>query len=268
MSLRSILRKMLSRPKTDMDKLIAKAAQTDRFQKQEFVFRGLNLQVTDLASVAWQLKEFFEDGRMNFKSSSAKPVIYDCGANVGVSVLFYKSRYPDSIIKAFEPDPEIFSCLKNNMQNNKITGVELVNKAVWNTNDGVSFGQEGADGGSVFFEGNKITLPSVRLKELLQKEEKVDLLKIDIEGAEMEVLMDCQTELKKVQYLFVEYHSWINQKQELDKLLKILTENGFRYYIHSIGDVLKQPFVEQKFSNGLDVQLDIHAINERYKKQG
>lgn len=265
MSLRSIVRKILSRPKTDVDKLIAKAAITERFQKQEFDFRGMHLQVTDLASVAWQLKEFFEDGRMNFKSSSAKPVIYDCGANVGVSILFYKSLYPNAIIKAFEPDPKVFACLKSNMENNQVKDVELVNKAVWNSNDGVSFGQEGADGGSVFFEGNKVTLPSVRLKELLQREEKIDLLKIDIEGAEMEVLNDCQSELKKVQYLFVEYHSWLNQKQELDKLLNILTENGFRYYIHSIGDVLKQPFVEQKFPNGLDVQLDIHAINERYK---
>ena len=264
--LKTIIKKMLSRPKTDTEKLLAQANEFGRFKEHEFSFRGMRLKVTDFVSVAWQLKEFFDDGRMNFRSDSECPVIYDCGANIGVSILYYKQLYPKAIIKAFEPDPKVFSCLKNNMENNKVSGVELINKAVWNTNDGVSFGSEGADGGSVFYEGNKITLPSIRLKELLEKEAKIELLKIDIEGAELEVLVDCMSELKKVKYLFLEYHSWISSKQQLDVLLKILADNGFRYYIHSIGEVLKQPFVEQQFSNGMDVQLDIHAINEHYKR--
>lgn len=264
--LRTIVKKILSKPRTDTQKLLAQASEFDRFKEHEFVFRGMQLQVTDFISVAWQLKEFFDDGRMNFKPASENPVIYDCGANVGVSILYYKKMFPQSIIKAFEPDPKIFNCLKKNMAKNTVSGVELINKAVWNTNDGVSFGSEGADGGSVFYEGNKTMLPSIRLKELLQKEEKIDLLKIDIEGAELEVLKDCEMELKKVNYLFVEYHSWINNKQQLDELLRILTDKGFRYYIHSIGEVLKQPFVKQEFAGGMDVQLDIHAINEHFKK--
>lgn len=262
---RAIIKKILFRPKTDTEKLVAQANEYGRFKEHEFSFRGMKLKVTDFVSVAWQLKEFFDDGRMNFIANTQKPVIYDCGANVGVSILYYKMLYPEAIIKAFEPDPKVFSCLKKNMENNRISGVELVNKAVWNNNDGVSFGSEGADGGSVFYQGNKITLPSIRLKELLQKEQKIDLLKVDIEGAELEVLVDCETELKKVKYLFLEYHSWISSKQQLDVLLKMLTDNGFRYYIHSIGETLQQPFVEQQFSNGMDVQLDIHAINEHYK---
>ncbi len=259
--MRSFVKKILSAPKTDTEKLLFEASKFPRFQKHEFIFREMKFVVTDFISVAWQLKEFFDDGRMNFNSDSETPVIYDCGANVGVSVLYYKKLYPKSIIKAFEPDPEIYKCLKSNLIENSIFDIQLFDMAVWNSNNGVSFGSEGADGGSVFFKKNKITLPSVRLKELFEKEERIDLLKMDIEGAELEVLLDCKAELKKIKFLFVEYHSWIHNDQELDVLLKMLTDNGFRYYIHSIGEILKQPFIEQGFTNKMDVQLDIHAIN-------
>lgn len=264
--MRSLVKKILFPPKTDTEKLIAKATNYKRFQEHKFVFRGMKLQVTDFISVAWQLKEFFDDGRMNFKSGSAQPIIYDCGANVGVSILYYKKLYPKAIIKAFEPDPKVIHCLKENLKQNAVSDVELFEKAVWINNNGVSFGSEGADGGSVFFEANKISLPSIRLKELLEKESRIDLLKMDIEGAELDVLLDCKNELKKIDYLFVEYHSWLGNQQQLDLLLKTLSDSGFRYYIHSIGDVLKQPFIDQTFSNGMDVQLDIHAINVRTKK--
>jgi FkbM family methyltransferase len=265
MSLRSIVRRIVSRPKTDTEKLIHEASHADRYRRHSFTYRGMKLTVTDFISVAWQLKEFFDDGRLAFKSDSPSPVIYDCGANVGVSVLYFKQLFPKANITAFEPDTQVFTCLQQNLADNNITGIQLHNKAVWKNADGILFGSEGADGGSIYFEGNKVQLPSVRLKDMLAIEQRVDLLKMDIEGAEVEVLKDCGAELKKVQYLFVEYHSWINEEQKLDDLLKLLRENGFRYYIHSIGETLKAPFVMRESSNGMDIQLDIHAINEGVK---
>lgn len=262
MSFRSLVRKVLSRPKTDTEKLIAEASKAPRYQNHTFHYRGMDFAVTDFISVAWQLKEFFDDGRLAFQTKSEAPVIFDCGANVGVSVIYFKKLFPQAKIKAFEPDPKVFACLTENLKLNNISNVELINKAVWNSNDGVSFGSEGADGGSIFFEGNKVSLPSVRLREMLAAEKKIDLLKMDIEGAEVDVLKDCGSELKKVKYLFVEYHSWISSEQRLDELLNLLKENGFRYYIHQIGEIVNAPFMERKFTNGMDIQLDIHAINE------
>jgi FkbM family methyltransferase len=262
MSLRSAIRSILSRPKTDTEKLIHEASQAPRYRKHSFSYRGMKFSVTDFISVAWQLKEFFDDGRLEFRSSATAPVIYDCGANVGVSVLYFKKLYPQAKIKAFEPDPKVYACLQQNLKDNGIEGVQLHNSAVWKNADGISFGSEGADGGSVYFEGNKIQLPSVRLKDMLATEQSIDLLKMDIEGAEVEVLNDCASELKKIRYLFVEYHSWINEEQKLDELLRLLRANGFRYYIHQIGETLNAPFMKREFSNGMDIQLDIHAIHE------
>jgi FkbM family methyltransferase len=263
---RSFIKKLLSAPLSDTAKMLEQASSFGRFRPHDFTFRGMRLSVTDFPSAAWQLKEFFDDGRMNFKADTGSPVIFDCGSNVGISVLYYKKLYPNAVIRAFEPDPKVFACLRKNLSANNITGVELNESAVWIRNEKLQFGSEGADGGSVFYEGNKITVDAKRLKDLLQAEKSIDLLKMDIEGAEVDVLLDCADELKKVKNLFVEYHSWAANPQELDKLLKLLSDNGFRYYIHSIGEVLKQPFISQRFSNGMDIQLDIHAINGGTKK--
>ena len=261
--IRSIYHKIFPPPRTDIESLIDQARSFPRYTEHQFCFREMTLNVTDFISVANQLKEYFIDGRMNFESEIVSPVIYDCGANVGVSVMFYKKLFPLAIIKAFEPDPKVFKCLQQNMQQNKISDITLIDKAVWINNDGVEFGSEGADGGSVFFAGNKVFLPTVRLRDMLVSETRIDLLKMDIEGAEVEVLNDCKDQLNKIKYLFVEYHSWKNQPQQLDQLLSNMTEQGFRYYIHSIAEENKKPFIQKMTKNPMDIQLDIHAINDR-----
>ena len=251
---------------TEIDALISKAIQFKRYTHTQIIFQKMIFNVTDMLSVAYQLKEYFVDSRMNFKTKNANPIIIDCGANVGVSVTYFSKLYPLSKIIAFEPDPQVVDMLKKNIEANNIKNVEVHEKAVWINNDGIEFGLEGADGGSIYFESTqKIKIPSVRLKDILSKYTEIDFLKIDIEGAEVAVIDDCEDELKKINYLFVEYHSWINNTQQLNKLLESLTQNNFRYYIHSIGNQSVKPFTEINSYNGMDVQLDIYAINTSYK---
>jgi predicted O-methyltransferase YrrM len=54
-----------------------------------------------------------------FNSLITKPLILDCGANVGVSVLYFKRLYPDAEIIAFEPDEDVFAILKQNYEESK-----------------------------------------------------------------------------------------------------------------------------------------------------
>ena len=86
------------------------------------------------------------------------------------------------------------------------------------------------------------------------------LLKIDIEGAEYEVLKDCSSELFRVKKIFIEYHSWNNSEQRLSEILAILEENKFRYYIEDIGK-RKHPFIE----NGKDLKMDLQLNIFGYK---
>lgn len=52
------------------------------------------------------------------------PVIVDCGANIGFSVLYFKRLHPRARIVAFEANPRAFRLLKHNVSNNSLEQVE------------------------------------------------------------------------------------------------------------------------------------------------
>jgi len=219
-------------------------------------FLGLCFDVPDVQSFIWQFKEIFVDEIYKFEITETEPVIYDCGANIGMSVVYFKRLYPNAKIKAFEADPIITQYLQNNLSKNNINDVEIINSAVWVNYDGVEFSIEGADGGSIYGNANKIKIPSIRLKDFIEEESKIDMLKIDIEGAEYEVLKDCKDSLDRVQNIFIEYHSWNNNKQRLSEILNIIENNGFRYYIENITK-RNSPFINRAEQNLMDLQLNI-----------
>jgi FkbM family methyltransferase len=222
-------------------------------------FLSYTFDVPDLPSFIWQFKELWTDEIYKFQSTTEKPIIFDCGANIGMSCLYFKTLFPNAKIKAFEADPMIANILERNLSKNGINDIEIINKAVWIDNNGIEFGSEGADGGSINSSDNKIQIDSIRLKDLLEDEVKIDLLKIDIEGAEYHVLKDCSNSLNNVEKLFVEYHSWNNEHQKLSEILEIFERNGFRYYIEDIAK-RKQPFINHAKEQNMDLQLNIFGV--------
>ena len=124
---------------------------------------------------------------------------------------------------------------KENIKKNNINNIEIINKAIWIDNDGIEFNSEGADGGSIYGNLNKkIRVKSVRLRDLLKIKDGIDMLKMDLEGVEVDILNDCKDMLKNIKNIFVEYHSWNDQRQRLNELLEVLSKNNFRYFIKSI----------------------------------
>lgn len=218
-----------------------------------------NLDVVDALSFIFQFKHIFVNKMYHFQTSNPQPLIYDCGANVGLSVLYYKKYFPGSRIKAFEADSDIASTLVQNLKRNSIKDVVVVNKAVWIDNNGVDFSADYADGGSIYNEGNKIKVESIRLRDLIASEEKIDLIKINVEGAELDVIPDCDGVLNKADNLYIEYHSFPKMEQKLDVILNVLKRNGFRYYIQNIVSPNAIPSKEQLMAEELDLQLHIFA---------
>lgn len=255
--IRGLISRLLHGAPSEEARLLTTASRTPRFSPRTFTYRGYSLKVTDMLSVAWQIQEFFVEERLKFTARDVPPVIVDCGANVGMSVLYQRSVHPSARIICFEPDPKVYACLEENLRVNGIQGVECRREAVWINNEGVTFASEGADGGSISDKGEQVV--SVRLRDVLQQLPVVDLLKIDIEGAETDVLLDCDGHLANVRNLYVEYHSMRSEPQRLHDLLNLLQRNGFRYYIHRIGVHHQQPFVELE-PGVMDMQLDIHAV--------
>lgn len=231
-----------------------------RFVARAFKFNGIKIFAPDTLSFIWQYKEIFADESYRFLTESSDPIIYDCGANIGTSCIYFSKSYPSAKIKAFEPDPNIVQTLLTNLKENNLNNVEVFNKAVWINNDGISLSLEGADGASMYSTSNQAKVSSIRLKDLLEKESKIDLLKVDIEGAEYEVIKDCRNSLSSVKNIFIEYHSFANNKQNLSEILLILEENKFRYFIKPVSD-REMPFINKKnkFNPDIDLQLNIYG---------
>lgn len=244
----------------EMMRLFFRYGNAPRYRPTQVRFGKHQFAVPDAFSFLWQFKEIFVDEFYRFDTSENQPVIFDCGANVGSSVLYFKKIHPQARIVAFEADEQIAQYLHKNIQQNSIEGVEVIEKAVWTNDEGVNFGSEGADGASIFAEQNQRIVPSTRLRDWILREPRIDFLKIDIEGAETAVLPDCADALGHVQNLFLEYHAYLGQPQELGILLNILTKSGFRYYIDT-NQHRRAPFVNQQYrDNGtMDLQLNIFA---------
>jgi len=221
---------------------------------------GVKIKYVDSASFLFIYEELFKKKIYKFNTSNKKPYIIDAGANIGLSIIYFKELYPNSEIIAFEPDENVFEALEHNIKMMKYSDVKLVKKALWNSETTLNFMVEGADGGRVAVKGDidrVVKVETVTLREYLNR--KVDLLKIDIEGAEISVLESCNDLLSNVDRIFIEYHSFVNREQELHRLLLMLTAAGFRYNIQQIGIFSPNPFVQINQSLCMDNQLNIFA---------
>lgn len=208
------------------------------------------------------LKEIFAD-KCYDQSLPEDAYIIDCGSNIGLSILYLKSIAPEANIIGFEPDEANYALLKKNIQENRLENITLHQAAVWTANTELSFEVTGSMGSAISLDNkeNTIKVKGLRLKDFLSK--KVDFLKIDIEGAEYEVMKDISDSLHYVRNLFVEYHGTYKQNNELLEILDILHKNGFSFYIKEAASVYDRPFVPEK--NGewnYDVQLNIFCRRE------
>ncbi|MBP9863848.1 FkbM family methyltransferase [Patescibacteria group bacterium] len=234
-----------------------------RFTTGETVLFSKKITIADGPSFVSMYKELFEHEIYKFSSNTDHPVIIDCGANIGLSVIYFKRLFPEAKITCFEPDPRIFKILQSNIAAFGLREIHAEQKAVFNKEIDLQFYAQGGDGGRLAnsSENNKtIIVSAVRLREYLH--EKIDFLKIDIEGAEAEVIEDCADLLANVDNLFVEFHSFDGQEQHLDTILRAIHNAGMRYYIHPIGIQSAHPFYEKKTYEGSDMQLNIFACRK------
>jgi FkbM family methyltransferase len=208
-------------------------------------------------------REILLDEIYKFEPRSENPLIIDCGANMGVSILYFARTYPTAKIIAFEPEKEIFDVLQKNVDSYGSHNIELNNKAVWSSETELEFTTDRGMGGSVtnmYSNQTPIKVQTVRLADYLQQ--PIDFLKLDIEGAEYPVLKDCEPFLRNVSHLFVEYHSFINQEQKLEEILEMMKRAGFRYHLKQSFS-RQRPFVDTILScENMDMAITIFAYRE------
>jgi FkbM family methyltransferase len=136
------------------------------------------------------------------------PVMVDAGANVGYSSIFLRDQYPDAIVIAIEPDRQAYEMLISNCAG--LDQIMPVYGALWSQDGEVALvNNESPSWARAVSDGRGV--PSVSLPGLLAKWPRTELLmlKMDIEGAELEATRDCGKVLKDVPCIIVEPHDFM-----------------------------------------------------------
>jgi len=218
---------------------------------------GYSIYVNDGQNVYMQFKDIFVHRIYHFTADRADPLILDCGGNIGMAVLYFKGVYPRSRIISFEPDPVIFPYLRDNVGNNGLSDVTLVQGAMASREGQMALYSDGkygsclAEYGSPEVSGgyNEYQVPCVRLRNYLKG--PVDFLKMNIEGAEWEVLADSEDSLRQVREMVIEYHHLPGLPRTLHKILELLDRQGFEYLINDF-DTQTNGAVQPPFSLSAD----------------
>lgn len=238
-----------------------------RHREQVLRINNVKWKIPDVASFLAMYKEIVLKQIYLFskKDNNGNGIIIDFGANVGVSLYYFSKKYPNFDIYAFEADPFIFEYLKYNVKQFDNGHIHLFNQAVSDKNGRMEFFSEKSDAGHlVLFDkdstsdlSNIISVECIDANAFLSRFSSIDMLKIDIEGAERFVLPAIKTQLSLVDNLFFEYHSEANNSQCLVDLLEEL-KGVFRIYINT-GFCPKNPLYQIDSYYGFDSELNIFA---------
>jgi FkbM family methyltransferase len=201
----------------------------------EFTISG-----TSYKEILYLFREIFMEYQYSFTPKNKKPKILDCGANIGMAVIFFKRMYPDCFIIAFEPNPEVFKLLKKNINENNLRNIEIYNRALSFNKSSVNFYIDSENTLISSLDSNRgggsvIKVESDRLSDYTRNE-IFDLAKIDVEGSEGEIVRDLDEtrSINRIHQYIVEYHHNIkNASGNLSSFLKVFEANGFDYNLKS-----------------------------------
>ena len=142
-------------------------------------------------------------------------VFLDIGANIGSVSLyvdnFNKVRNEDNKIKVYsvEPEPNNLSLLKENIKNNPTENITVINNAIWHEQKTVSITNQG--GNSSIIDGSypeSVQVLAITIQNFidLYNIDEIDVAKIDIEGAEFDLIINTPPEtLAKIKYITLEF---------------------------------------------------------------
>lgn len=165
-------------------------------------------------------------------------VVLDVGSNIGEVLLNMAKVNPDGRIYGFEPVKSTFDKLQKNVSLNSFSNIYLNQLAVSDTNETVYYqAKEGHSGGTMMSKESKINSPNfIEAMTLdnfaeLNLIEKIDFIKVDIEGFEMNFIKGALQTLKKHKpsiFIEVDHDKLIRQNSSPEELLSILKSIGYK----------------------------------------
>jgi FkbM family methyltransferase len=205
--------------------------------------------------------EVFTQGSYYFETEVARPRIIDAGAHIGLSTFYFKKLYLGAQIIAIEPNPHSFTLLEKNIFENQLEDVETHQVALSAQPGATSFFYDMSDdkweSTASFLKGawtgsqqsQEIQVHTQTLDTFIT--ETIDFLKMDIEGAEQEVLFATKEKLQLVRHMIVEFHPIAGNS--IEKLSQFLKDLHFELKFWKKGQE-----IQPKYTKGL---FYIEAIN-------
>lgn len=176
----------------------------------------LRLKTTDIDTY----RQVFIKNDYDYEGIVSPKFILDAGANVGLASIYFAHKFPEARIVAIEPEETNFSLLKKNTSPySTITPLQV---ALWNVSEEVQLIDPGkgkwgfrtvssnpnSNTSRLCYAVRGMTVDEIMLE---QGVDYIDILKIDIEGAEKEVFADAAKWIDKVGLLIIELHERYKQ---------------------------------------------------------
>ncbi len=155
-------------------------------------------------------------------------VIIDVGAGLGDFSILCAKKFTDAKIIAFEPNPEQYKLLRENIKINKVRNVQTYNLAVGTKSSyDLYLAPSSVHSSTIELPKTKkiTTVQGTRLDKYINS--KVDFLKIDCEGAEIDILKSISPQkMKLIKKIAAEYHNYIINNED-KKIMEILKRHEF-----------------------------------------
>lgn len=161
--------------------------------------------------------------RVDFKDND---IIIDSGANIGDMLLYFQYKNIKVNYMGFEPSPEEYACLKDNVHPHKTYNIGL-----WNKHDKLNFFVSSNNADSSFIEPPRydeiIEIDAVPLEKFVNK--RVRLLKVEAEGGEPEIIEGLGDKISLVDYITTDlsHERGVNQESTLNPVTNFLLKRGF-----------------------------------------
>ncbi len=180
--------------------------------KQSFKLRNLSSDISDIMV----FRQVFIDKEYNFDTGFIPRFIIDGGGNVGMAALYFANSYPNAKIVSVEPESNNYHMLVNNTES--YGNIHTIQSGIWNKSTYLKVKDIGlGNWGFIVEECDKEdseTFKALSIPDIMAqyRAEEIDILKLDIEGAEKEVFTsDYDRWLPKTKILIIELHDWMKE---------------------------------------------------------
>lgn len=198
---------------------------------------GRDVYAPDVTALLFLFEEVVLEQDYAIDLGTKRPRILDCGANVGMATLWFALRWPEARIEAFEPNPEAVAALRRTLDANDLdTRVTLHPVAVGRSEGTATLAADRGRGASLTASlapgRGKGTatheVPVRRLSDFVG--EGADLLKLDVEGLELDVLGEVRASgaLDRIGAIVCEvHHDPVRRPRILSDVTALLQDAGF-----------------------------------------